>query len=48
VERFSAWARFLLLVAMTNAEVHDWYNAQVSTIPKQNQAWLGEGLSAER
>jgi hypothetical protein len=33
--------------AMTNAEVRDWYNAQVATIPTQNQAWLGEGLSAE-
>lgn len=34
--------------AMTNAEVRDWYNAQVSTIPAQNQAWLAEGLSAEQ
>jgi hypothetical protein len=34
--------------AMTNAEVRDWYNARVSTIPAQNQAWLAEGLSAEQ
>ncbi|KIG14077.1 hypothetical protein DB30_07264 [Enhygromyxa salina] len=34
--------------AMTNAEVRDWYNAQVATIPEQNQAWLAEGLSAEQ
>lgn len=33
--------------AMTNAEVRDWYNAQVATIPAQNQTWLAEGLSAE-
>ena len=33
--------------AMTNAEVRDWYNAQVSTIPEQNQGWLAEGLSAQ-
>ncbi|PRQ06872.1 hypothetical protein [Enhygromyxa salina] len=33
--------------AMTNEQVRDWYNAQVATIPEQNQAWLAEGLSAE-
>jgi hypothetical protein len=32
---------------MSNAEVRDWYNAQVATIPEQNQAWLAEGISTE-
>ncbi|PRQ03033.1 hypothetical protein ENSA5_19720 [Enhygromyxa salina] len=31
----------------TTPDVRAWYNAQVSTIPDQNQIWLLEGLSAE-
>lgn len=31
----------------TNAEIRQWYNDQVATIPVLNEQWLKQGLSAE-
>jgi hypothetical protein len=34
-------------IPQTNAEIRQWYNDQVATIPVLNEQWLKDGLSAE-
>jgi len=32
----------------TNAEIRQWYNDQVSTIPEQDKKWVAEGLTVQQ